>query len=173
MGDAGVRFRDGRPLDAELIVYPQQPDWKTLATAIQGQLRELGFRLRIRQVDDIYSAMRNQQDWNVAIDSPGVVTTGGAPDPILSDCFRTGAEENYGGVADSELDELIGELGRTFDLARRIELLTRIQEIVIAQKAYGVRLVFTRSKAVVGRAYRGYRPSPALHHVTYDTRPDG
>jgi peptide/nickel transport system substrate-binding protein len=171
MSDAGVRVRRGEPLEAVLLVYPQQPDWKTLATAIQGQLSELGFRLRIRQVDDIYEGMSHQADWNVAVNSPGIVTTGGAPDPILRDYLRTGAVENYGGVADAELDGLIDELGRTFEPARRAELLARIQQIVIAEKAYQVRMVFTRARAVVGRAYRNYVPSPALHHVTYDTRP--
>jgi peptide/nickel transport system substrate-binding protein len=173
MGDAGVRVHNGKPLEVVLLVYPQQPDWKTLATAIQGQLNELGFRLRIRQVDDIYAGMRNHADWNVAIDSPGVVTTGGAPDPILSDYLRATAEQNYGGVADAELDKLIDELGRTFDMTRRAELLARIQQIVIADKAYEIRVVFTRSRAVVGRAYHNYKPSPTLHHVTYETRPSG
>lgn len=77
-----------------------------------------------------------------------------APDPILSDYLRVTTEQNYGGVADVELDKLIDELGRTFDMTRRAELLARIQQIVIADKAYEVRVVFTRSRAVVGRAYR-------------------
>lgn len=170
-GSDGVRVRNGAPLEAVFLVYPQQPDWTTLATAIQGQLSELGFRLRIRQVDDINAAMRNSVEWNVAITSPGIVTTGGAPDPVLSDYLRTNAARNYGGVADAELDELIDEMGRTFDAARRTELLARLQQIVIVEKAYEVRPVFTRARAVVGRLYRNYKPSPALHHVTYETGP--
>lgn len=173
MGDDGVRVRDGVPLEAVFLVYPQQPDWTTLVTAIQGQLGELGFRLRIRQVDDINAAMKSPTDWNVAINSPGIVTTGGAPDPMLSEYLRTGAERNYGGVADAELDALLDELGRTFDATRRAELLARIQQLVIVEKTYEVRPVFTRSRAVVGVAYRNYVPSPKLHHVTYETRPAG
>ncbi len=171
VGDDGVRVRNGAPLEAVFLVYPQQPDWTTLATAIQGQLGEIGFRLRIRQVDDINAAMRNAAEWNVAIISPGIVTTGGAPDPMLTDFLRTSAARNYGGVADAELDGLIDELGQTFDAKRRAELLARIQQIVIVEKAYEVRPVFTRSKVIVGRAYRNYMPSPTLHHVTYETRP--
>lgn len=171
MGDDGVRVRAGAPLEAVFLVYPQQPDWTTLATAVQGQLREIGFRLQIRQVDDINAAMKSEMDWNVAINSPGIVTTGGAPDPMLSDYLRTNAARNFGGVADTELDGLIDELSRTFDATRRAELLARIQQVVIVEKAYEVRLVFTRSKAVVGRAFRNYAPSPTLKHVTYETRP--
>jgi peptide/nickel transport system substrate-binding protein len=171
IGEGGVRSRHGKSLNAVLIVYPQQPDWITLATVLQGQMSELGFHLSIQQVDDIDSAMKNSTNWNVAIDSPGVVTTGGAPDPILSDYLRADAEQNYGGVADNELNKLIGELGHTFAASRREELLKRIQEIVIVEKAYQIRPLFSHSRAVVGPWYRNYKPSLALHHVTYETKP--
>jgi peptide/nickel transport system substrate-binding protein len=171
LGDDGVRVRNGLHLEGVLLVYPQQPDWVTLATAIQGQLGELGFRLRIRQVDDIDAAMRNPMGWNVAINSTGIVTTGGSPDPLLSDYLRTNAAQNYGGVADAELDGLMDELKQTFDATRRTELLKRIQQLVIAEKVYEVHPVFMQARAVVGRAYRDYQPSPTLHHVTYETRP--
>ena len=42
-----------------MLVYPQQPDFATLATAIQAQLREAGFRIQVRQVEDINAAMRD------------------------------------------------------------------------------------------------------------------
>lgn len=170
-GPNGVRFRDGKALEAVLLVYPQQPDLITLATALQGQATELGFQLKIRQVDDIYAGMGSHADWNIAVDFSGVVTTGGAPDPILRDSLRSDAEENYGGVADDELNKAIDELVHTFEMARRTELLNRIQEIVIAEKAYEVRPVFSHSRVVVGPAYRNYKPSIALHLVTYETKP--
>jgi peptide/nickel transport system substrate-binding protein len=172
LDSSGIRFHKGEPLEAVLLVYPQQPDFKTIATAIQGQLSELGFRLRIQQVDDIDAAMKNSSDWNAAIYSRGVITTGGAPEPILRDYLLTNGEENDSGISDSELDRLIEELSRSFETNRRSQLLASIQDIVIEKKAYEVRVMFSRSKAVVGRTYRNYKPSPSLHHVTYDTKPD-
>ncbi|MEJ7578393.1 MAG: ABC transporter substrate-binding protein [Pyrinomonadaceae bacterium] len=169
--DGGVRAKNNAPLEATFLVYPQQPDWTTLVTAIQAQLSELGFRIQIRQVDDINAAMKNSTDWNVALNSPGIITTGGAPDSSLREHLTTDAEANYGAVKDQELDNLIDELSHTFDRVRRANLLARIQGIVIAEKAYEVRPVFTRSRCIVGRRYRNYRPSPQLHHVTYATRP--
>lgn len=167
----GVRERNGLLLDATLLVYPQQPDWITLATAVQGQLRELGMRLSIRQVDDIDAAMKDPLDWNMAVFSAGIVTTGGSPDPILNEAFRSGAEQNYGGVADAELNKLLDDLGQTFAEEERTELLKRIQKIVIVEKAYQIRALFSRSRVVVGPVYRNYQPSPLLHHVTYETKP--
>lgn len=165
----GLRERNGEKLSAVLIVYPQQPDWVTIATAIQAQLREIGFDVQIRQVDDINAALRNPANWNLAISSPGIVTNGGAPDPDLRDYFQTGATNNFGGVSDAQLDKLLSELTRTFDAEKRKNMLHRIQQIVVVEQAFEVRPVFSRSRAIVGRRFKNYRPSPRLRHVTFAT----
>lgn len=166
-----LRYKNGEPLEAVLLVYPQQPDFATLATAIQAQLRAIGFSIAIRQVESIEEAMKDKTSWDAGIISPGIMTTGGAPDPFLREYLTTDARRNFGGVADAELDELIGELSRTFESTRRDELLRVIQRLIIAERAYEVRPVFSRARVVVGRRYRGYRPSPQLHHVTNETAP--
>jgi len=171
-GGDGVRIKNNQSLEATLLVYPQQPDFATLATAIQAQLREAGFRLWIRQVEDINAAMRDDGEWHAAFNSPGLVTTGGAPEPFLREPLTSKGERNYGGVNDAELDRLVDELSRTFEPVRRSALLARIQQIVIAERVYEIRPVFLRSRAVVGRRWRGYQPSSQLHHITYETRPD-
>ena len=168
----GIRTKNNQPLEAVFLVYPQQPDWTTLATVMQAQLKRIGFDIKIRQVDDINSALKNSADWNTAISSPGIQTTGGAPDPYLREYLSTGGERNFGGISDSELDTLINELSRTFDEAKRAELLKRIQEIAVAEKAYEVRPVFSKTRAIVGRRYRSYKPSARLHYVTFETEPD-
>ena len=172
-GANGIRYKNNAPLAAVFLVYPQQPDWTTLATAMQAQLREIGFDIKIRQVDDINQAMKSATDWNLAINSPGILSSGGAPDPSLREHFATGGERNFGGISDAELDRLIEELSRSFDAAKRMELLKRIQQIVIEEKAYEARPVFVRSRVIVGKNYLDYKPSPQLHHVTYDTKPFG
>lgn len=166
-----LRYKNNQPLEAVFLVYPQQPDWTTLATAMQAQLREIGFNIKIRQVDDINQAMKNFSDWNAGIISPGILTTGGAPEPLLREFLSSAGETNYGGISDAELDKLIDELSRTFDKARRTELLRRIQQIVIEEKTYEARPVFVRSRIVVGKRFRNYKPSPHLRHVTFETRP--
>ena len=170
-GADGVRVKNNAPLEAVFLVYPQQPDFTTLVTAMQAQLKEVGFRITVRQVDAIAAAMKDSTAWNVAIYSPGIVTTGGSPGPFLSGNLTTTGENNYSGISDAELDNLIDELNHTFDAARRDELLRLIQQIVIVEKTYEVRPVFSRARVVVGRNFRDYKPSPQLHHVTYATRP--
>jgi peptide/nickel transport system substrate-binding protein len=167
---AGPRMKNGRPLEIVFLTYPQQPDWAKIATAMQAQLAAIGFRVRIQQVDDINAAMKSRAEWHCSINSPGLVTTGGAPDPFLRDHLHSRGERNYGGVQDAELDGLLDELGTAFDEARRTELLRRIQQIVIADKVYEVRPVFLRARVVAGARWRGYRPSSQLHHITWETQ---
>jgi peptide/nickel transport system substrate-binding protein len=171
-GGDGLRRKNNQPLEITLLVYPQQPDFAALATAIQAQLGEIGFQVRIRQVEDINAAMRDSSLWHAAFNSPGLVTTGGAPDTFLREPLTSRGERNYGGVNDAELDRLVNELSTAFDAKQRAELLARIQQIVIVERVYEVRPVFLRARVVVGRRWRNYQPSPHLHHITYETRAD-
>ncbi|MBX3277608.1 MAG: hypothetical protein KF868_06345 [Acidobacteria bacterium] len=170
--NGGVRAKNGRRLEITLLTYPQQPDWTKIATALQSQLAGTGFMLRIRRVEDINAAMKLQDDWHCSINSPGLVTTGGAPEPFLREHLHSKGERNFGGVNDAELDRLLDELGSEFDETRRNDILRRIQQIVIAERVYEVRPVFLRARVVVGARWRGYRPSPLLHHVDWETGPD-
>ena len=167
----GIRAKNGANLSAVLLTYPQQPDWVIVATAIQANLREIGFDVKIRQVADINAAFR-ADDWDFGIISPGITTYGGAPDPLLREFLTSKGAKNYVGTTDAELDNLIETLSRTFDEAKRKEYLQRIQQIVIAEKAYEARLVFSRPRAVVGKRFKNYKPSPYLRHVTFATKPD-
>ena len=101
------------------------------------------------------------------------MTTGGAPDPLSQRHFGGDAPENRTGLAEARLDERSKTLSQTFDEAERSKLLGEIQDIIIAEKAYLVRLGFTRARAIVGRRCQNYEPSPQLHHITFATKPDG
>jgi peptide/nickel transport system substrate-binding protein len=57
-GGDGLRRKNNQPLEITLLVYPQQPGFAALATAIQAQLVEIGFQVRIRQVEDINASMK-------------------------------------------------------------------------------------------------------------------
>lgn len=168
----GVREKNGKKLEAELLIYPQQADFSALATTIQAQLKEIGCAIKIRQVDDINSEFRNSKTWNLGILSSGIVSTGGSPDAVLQRYFVSNSKENYFGFDDEKLDEKIKLLNRTFSEVERKKLLGEIQEIIIAEKSYLVRLGFTRARAIVGKRFKTYQPSPQLHHITFETKAD-
>lgn len=170
-GADGVRSKDGAPLRMVLITYPQQPDTQTMAIAVQAQLAPLGFAVEIRQVEDTNAYLTDSPDWDAAVLFSGTASFTGAPEPFLRRYLAAGGDRNYGGVSDPTLDALTGQLRATFDDAPRAELLARIQQIVIADQAYIGVIAVKRFPVVAAPAWRGYRPSTSLNHVTADTRP--
>lgn len=170
-GPDGVRAKDGAPLRVVLLTYPQQPDTRTMAIAVQAQLAPLGFAVEIRQVEDITATLEESPDWDGALIFNGTAGFTGAPEPFLRRYLATGGDRNYGGVADPELDELTTRLGTTFDDTARKALLARIQEIVISEQAYMAVVAVKKFPVVAAPAWRGYQPSNSLNHVTADTRP--
>lgn len=168
----GIREKGGKKLEAEILIYPQQANFSALATALQAQLKIIGFDIKIRQVDDIQSEIKRSKTWNFFILGSGNLTTGGAPDPILQRYFLSDSEENHSGISDEKLDERIKTLSRTFDETERNKLLGEIQDIIISEKAYLVRLGFTRARAVAGKRFKDYQPSPQMFHITFETKAD-
>jgi peptide/nickel transport system substrate-binding protein len=115
-------------------------------------------------VDDNYAAMRDPAGWDVGLSFDG--TLGYTYDPIgpLRSFLTSGAERNFGGVADPELDALVAQLEATPDEAARRPLLERAQEIIAADR-YVVIVAQRSSPAIVGEGFAGYRPSSVLHHL--------
>ncbi|MCZ2812008.1 ABC transporter substrate-binding protein [Modestobacter sp. VKM Ac-2979] len=168
-GDDGVRTRDGQPLRLRLLSYPQQPDSTIIAEALQTQLGEVGVAVEVRQVDDI-TAEREGGNWDGAIVGSSLLSFGGSPVEGLADTFVTGAEENYPGISDPQLDALIAELGATFDEDQRIALLEEIQQ-VIADQGYWAATVARRPGVVTNETWRGYETPISNLWVTTDTAP--
>jgi peptide/nickel transport system substrate-binding protein len=169
----GPRTKGGRPLRITLVIYPQQPDLKPLAVAVQAQLAQVGFDVRIQSVDDADTFLKQRTGWDAGLLFSGSVNFNGDPIQPLRTYLTTAGTSNYGGVHDPVLDRLVARLARTFDAAKRKALLAQVQDIVIVKNAYQVFLAVKRFPAVVGPAYRDYVPSPSLTHVTVDTRPGG
>lgn len=171
-GDDGVRVKDGNPLRVRYLTYPQQPDTKAVAIAIQAQLKEIGFDVQVRQVDDITEAFKDPGGWEAGGTFSGTLGFYGQPEPFLRRYLVTNGSDNYAGIADPELDRLIAKLARTYDAGQREALLAGIQKVVVEQQAYLGVAAFKRFPVIAGPAYREYEPSPSLNHVTFETAPD-
>ncbi|QYN36322.1 hypothetical protein K1T35_03040 [Pseudonocardia sp. DSM 110487] len=167
-GPDGIRQRDGARLAVTMLTYGSQPDTRTVAVAIQSQLRPLGMEVTIASVDDNYAAMRDPAGWDVGLSFDG--TLGYTYDPIgpLRSFLTSGAQRNFGGVADPELDALVTQLEATPEEPARRPMLERAQEIVAANR-YVVIVAQRSSPAIVAESFAGYRPSSVLHHIGAQT----
>ncbi|HEV2123012.1 MAG TPA: ABC transporter substrate-binding protein, partial [Chloroflexota bacterium] len=122
----GIRAKEGKRLSFELLHYPQQPDAKPMAEALQAQLKAVGMEVKLKQVDDINAALRSK-DYDAGIRFNGMQQAAN-PTNVLNTYFRTDSPRNEGTWGSPELDRLIQQLNVDFDANRRNELLKQVQE---------------------------------------------
>jgi peptide/nickel transport system substrate-binding protein len=157
----GVRAKAGAPLRFELLTYPQQPDSQVIAVAMQAQLREAGFDVAVRQVEDITATVEADDGWDAAVMGNGTLDwTGTDPVAPLINNFAADGQTNYGGVRDTGLDDLIARLRRESDTTARDELMRQVQRIVIEDKVYSLYLTLKRVPVVAAPELRDYRVPP-------------
>jgi peptide/nickel transport system substrate-binding protein len=126
-GTDGIRVKEGKRLAFELLHYPQQPDSKPMAEALQAQLKGMGMDMRLKQVDDINAALRSK-DYDAGIRFNGMQQAAN-PMNALNTYFRSDSPRNEGAWDTPELDTLIRRLNVEFDANRRNDLLKQAQEI--------------------------------------------
>ncbi len=168
--DDGIRVKNGQRLHVVLLIYPQQPDLNPIATAMQAQLKEIGFEVEIVSVDSISQVMKEDKiPWNAGLAFDSSISGGGAPQ--LHRYIHSKGDCNYGGINDPELDALIDKLDVTFDVDKRTKLLQNIQRIIIEENGCQFFVANKLFPALVSAAYRDYLPSHNWQHVTFKTKP--
>lgn len=171
-GPDGIRRKGDQRLSLEFLHYPQQPDSRPMAEAVQAQLKAVGVELRLKQVDDITAAFRGQNfDAGLTFNS---MQSAGNPVAGLERYFLTDSRDNYGGWGSAELDGLIKRVRAAFDPDQRDDLLRQIQHLF----ARDVPITFTVSRpwsVALNQTFAGYVPTSMVDHyiVTKETRPAG
>lgn len=153
-GADGTRTKDGRELTMSLLCYPQQPDSIRIAEALQHQLGQVGFKVDVRQVDDI-TAERKGGNWDGAIVGASLLSYGRSPIGGLATDLKSDGKSNHSKVDDSHLDQLISTLEVTFERPRQEELLREIQR-VIHDQGYFAATVARKSGVVTNTLWQGY-----------------
>jgi peptide/nickel transport system substrate-binding protein len=169
-GNDGIRVKAGKRLGFELLHYPQQPDSKPMAEAVQAQLKAIGFEITLKQSDDISATFRTKEyDAGIRYNA---MEKAGNPMTTLNQYFLTDSAMNEGGWGSAELDGLIKRLNVEFDGAKRNDMLKQLQEVFRRD----VPITFTVSKqwsAAVNADFADY-VAPHDNHayvVTKDTAP--
>ncbi|GAB3133587.1 ABC transporter substrate-binding protein [Tsukamurella serpentis] len=168
MGPAGVRVKNGQELVVRVLSSPLMPDGVAIAEAMQAQLKPVGIRVQVIQVDD-HSAARKGADWDVSLSS-SLLSFGGSPDQAMSELLTSTGSVNYAKINDPELDTLIADLGVTAGEAERRALLERIQRMLWDRGYYGVaanRLL----TAVVSPKWKNYPVPVSNLWIDYQTAP--
>ena len=162
----GVLVKDGQPFEFTVLTNAGNDARAKTAAILQQNLAEVGIRMKIRTVE--WAAFINEfidkrkfdaviLGWNIT------------PDPDQFDIWhssKTGPKElNHIGFANPEVDRLLDEGRRTFDLEKRKKAYFRIQEILAEEQPY-VFLYVPEALPVVHNRFHGIVPAPA--GITYN-----
>ena len=170
--EGDIRMKDGKALSLDIVIYPQQPDLAPMSNALQSYLRAIGVGSDIISVDSVSEAITSGSvDWDVALLGNGTATVG-AVQGFLSRYLVTGADRNYAGYSNPEMDELIATLSTAADSEVRTGILQKIQRILVEEDPYIFNVTMLRERALVSDAWLSYVPGVAWRHIGWQTAPD-
>ena len=105
------------------------PFFQTLSEFVSGQLAEVGIKARVVPVESVaYQEKITGGDFVMIGHSHSFALDD--PDSVLPSHYGCGGAENFPGLCDPELDELIQKQSRELDEGRRTELLHEIERLI-------------------------------------------
>jgi len=157
----GVLIKDGRRFEFTVLTNAGNKGREQTAAIIQQNLAAVGIKMKIRTVE--WAAFINEfvkkRDFDALILGWSIT-----PDPDQYDIWnssKTGPDElNTIGYANAEVDRLLEEGRRTFDVGKRKKAYFRIQEI-LAEEQPIVFLYYPDALPVVQKRIHGIVPAPA------------
>jgi peptide/nickel transport system substrate-binding protein len=141
VGGDGLRAKDGQKFSVEHVFTAGNAVQERHALLIQQQLKEVGIEVRVNPVDSaVFSSTYYKPGkfetitsaWNNLVIPP-------FSEMLIN--FSTNGYHNVDRYSRAEVDQLIAEIPKTADAAKRKELFWKVQELVSddASRAYGVR----------------------------------
>ena len=126
----GILDKDGKKVSLQIITYgrtglPQS------SQALQSALKELGIDASYEQLDST-EERANAGTYDLSVYAEVTLPTGD-PYSYVKNNYYTGGVQNYGKYSDSAVDALIDQLAGEFDTAKRAELTSQIDQLVLAE----------------------------------------
>jgi peptide/nickel transport system substrate-binding protein len=157
----GILDKDGKPFKFKLITNQGNKDREDIATLVQKAWKDLGVDIEVQIIawasfiNEFIDKKKFQAvilGWTMALDP---------------DCYVVWHSEsskegrlNFISYKNEEVDNLIEEGRRTFDIAKRIEIYNRIHEIIADEAPYTF-LYFPYARIAVSNRFEGIEPAPA------------
>jgi peptide/nickel transport system substrate-binding protein len=135
VGASGVREKAGQKLTLTLLTYTSRVVLPMLAEAIQAQLQEIGFEVKLEIMESVEDRLA-AGDFDLVLYSY-VTTPLGDPQSLLDNLMRTNGAYNMGKYSDPDSDNMIGQLVTEFGQDKRAGLAVAIQQRAIDNNAFG------------------------------------
>ena len=153
--------KDGKPFKFKLITNQGNKEREDIATIVQKEWKELGIDVDIQILAwaSFLNEFVDKKNFQAVIL--------GWTLPIDPDCYIVwhSASSKKGGLnfisyKNEEVDKLIVEGRRTFDVEKRIKIYNKIHEIIADEAPYTF-LYFPYTRIAVSKRFKGIEPAPA------------
>jgi peptide/nickel transport system substrate-binding protein len=137
-GDPVKQKAEARQILAELGYGPQNPLRVTTSTRaiaiyvdfasfVIDQLKQVGIEATLEQVETgVWHPKVTRKDYDIAVNLTGIGPDD--PDANFFENYKCGSPRNYSGYCNPEIDALILEQSQTQDVAKRLQLVHRIDK---------------------------------------------
>jgi peptide/nickel transport system substrate-binding protein len=125
---------------------------------LQAQLKKGGINLNLKTLDkDTYSSAKKNGSFVMTITGKDIE---GDVDSYLFATFHSGSQDNYAGVNDPKLDQMLEAQRQEIDLAKRKDLVRAAVKYINVDQAYGLALEY-------GTAYQFSTPALKDYYVQF------
>ncbi|PZE20741.1 nickel ABC transporter substrate-binding protein [Paenibacillus xerothermodurans] len=128
-GESGKMYKDGAPLELELITYKARPELPLIAQLVQSDAAKAGVTVNIRSVENADTYLAQNKDWDMATYS-NLSAPRGDGGFFLNSAYLPGGALNHGKINIPRLTEIVTQLNRTSDSAQRIQLTQKAVAVV-------------------------------------------
>lgn len=160
-GPDNVRRKNGKKLEFTVLCYKKRPELPVLLETIQAELKEIGIKINIANMENISEALKG--DFDASIYSLNTAPTGD-PQYLLETMFRTGASSNFGKYTSSGLDTLADKLKTAFDTGERNSIAKEAQQVVLNDAAFAF-LVYPKTNMAISNKVKGIVLSPSEFYM--------
>ena len=142
LGADGVYEKDGQRLVINICYYAGR-SLDTIATILQAQLKEIGIDSKLTLEEDPDATYIATRDFDLALYCM-IADKSGDPYYFIDSTLRQGAYYDITGFHSDECEELINELAKETEPARRAELANRIIQMSIDDNVMGYLGLFNK-----------------------------
>lgn len=165
----GILEKGSEKFSITLYTYPQRPGLSPMAEAIQAMLKEVGIKVEVRVMDSsAIQEFMTDRDMYLMTDHVAKVPD---PDYYFMKTYHSKGSSNKWRYSNPEMDSLLEQGRRTFDLSKRQDIYDRVQEIAVDEVpvvyvAYYKEVVVMRDNVkgfVPNSATTGYMLNPGMY----------
>lgn len=160
--NGGTREKDGKPLALTLTLYPQRPDFLTLAPVLRAQLEALGLRVKLETTEAITPQLQ-QRRFDLAFWAMHAAP-GGDGAFVMEQYFRAGAALNFAGYASPTFDSILDSLRERQATDERTALLGALQRQLFADAPVSFLMTPVWHVGLSARA-ADYQLYPSDYHI--------